>query len=228
MLIVCSLTLCTKKFCLKPRELLTRILSWHMEPTPIDAQESEMWSHIVRHSCIELCSSSQVCQRCSSVSGQSPSTISRLHRAPSAVTKSLWEWRTLSKFPPRTKPASGNWADCEWEGQGGTGRIQQPCVRYPDTLNLVQGSFFLYLNLSFCGPGGLILFPLPGKCCPAVGKAHPVVTWPHCLCVPCAQGRAWHRIGAQCSMNILGENEWMSEQMKEGQSHHLPSLQIHT
>lgn len=224
MLIVCSLTLCTKKFCLKPRELLTRILSWHMEPTPIDAQESETWSHIVRYSRIELCSGSQVCQQCSSMSGQSPSTISRLHRAPSP-SGSGEHW---ASFRPEPSLHLATGQTVNERVKAGQEEYNSPVsdTLIPSTLS--RAPSFLYLNLSFCGPGGLVLFRLPRKCCPAVGKARPVVTWPHCLCVPCAQGRAWHRIGAQCSMNILGENEWMSEQMKEGQSHHLPSLQIHT
>lgn len=65
--------------------------------------------------------------------------------------------------------------------------LQQPCIRYPETLNFVPSSFFSLLNLSFLGSRGLILFSV--HVVPSAWKVLPVAAPP---------GAQDHSVGTGC------------------------------
>lgn len=104
----------------------------------------------------------------------------------------------------------------EWEGQGGTGRIQQPCVRYPDTLNLVQGSFFSLLKPLLLWPWRPHPIPSAQKMLPSCGQG------PSCgyLASPLSLCPLYPRQSlAQNRCSVLHEyswREWMNEWTDEG------------
>lgn len=123
----------------------------------------------------------------------------RATRSPLCRHQVLLGWRTPNKLLPRTKPASGNWADCgEREGQGRKDEYDSPASGALKPSTLSRAPFFSYLNLALYSPEGLILFPLLAKCfrlLPSCGQGLPFSYWassspsPQCP----KQGQTQHR-----------------------------------